>query len=224
MEEANPLATNYLVATCLLSHFGNPEVMTFRLVCSTWASAGGVILSRRDGGNARAYLRLEEEGDALRRIDRLDALLARTSSPRYLLPSAIAVSTSCIRSKSADPGATPRVQAFLKQNGEYVKGVEFFRSERRENDAEMFDEVKMILETCQNLTDLAFLPYKAKIGQTQEVCVSFFLRGFQCEVRNARNGRYKTLQESARNMCHLLTTRCTKSSSGFPPYISCRSK
>ncbi|OXA60394.1 hypothetical protein Fcan01_04036 [Folsomia candida] len=169
MEEANPLATNYLVATCLLSHFGNPEVMTFRLVCSTWASAGGVILSRRDGGNARAYLRLEEEGDALRRIDRLDALLARTSSPRYLLPSAIAVSTSCIRSKSADPGATPRVQAFLKQNGEYVKGVEFFRSERRENDAEMFDEVKMILETCQNLTDLAFLPYKAKIGQTQEV-------------------------------------------------------
>lgn len=42
-----------------------------------------------------------------------------------------------------------------------MKGVEFCRTAGREDDTEMMDDVKTILQTCQNLTDFTFLPYKA---------------------------------------------------------------
>ncbi|XP_021957019.1 uncharacterized protein LOC110853098 [Folsomia candida] len=161
--EHRSFADNYVVASCILSHLADVEVRGLRSVCKTWAAAGGVILSRRNGGNKRAYLTFERERDAKRKIGRLNKLLARTTTPRYLLPAnyaAMGISTTCMRSKT-DVRATPTFQLFLERYGKYVKSVEFHRTSARPDDNLMFDDLKTILQTCENLTDFAFLPYKA---------------------------------------------------------------
>lgn len=163
----------YPVAFCILSHLSDLEVRAFRQVCHTWAAAGGIILSRRNGANKRAYITFENEEDVNNKLDPLDKLLSETASPRYLLPNygAMVISTTCMRTQ-IDIQTTPMFPVFLEKYGNHVKAVEFNRSLGKGDDSLMMNEVQTILQNCKNLLEFAFLPYKAKIrdgGAEQEV-------------------------------------------------------